>query len=415
LPEYRNVMFTIAGSDEHMGNQITAEKVVTIYLSLGLNVLGNEFYPEAFDIIKSAENQTIPFEVRLPYLYAYNGTLCIQEPGANIDKIIATLLEVLPLELAEYGSKIPQSIQMNAEDEKNDNEEHEYAANNNEANDNIENDNSSESDHSSSSKEDLLLDRYYIPFTEQQTIETLANKKFKPLFLEPLDSELTQKSPFIEPLNPNNSMVYIDEFDSVLENDFYTSSFSTIYKIAKKLDRDKFLPYLQKTFHFLLGFYRIDLEYGSVWFRRAKKLFLMIIPYLDNNLKLFYSMILVGTLTFRIEDYRDYKESALSRAHLIYTVTESISSIPYINFVLPLEIIDRQLQVCQIFKNAFNELSDVEHAAYNTVNVLRILVTRWPRSTYKALGRSKIENWMQFNCKICIEMVRDIYTIFQSF
>jgi hypothetical protein len=48
--------------------------------------------------------------------------LCIQEPGANIDKIIATLLEVLPLELAEYGSKIPQSIQMNAEDEKNDNE-----------------------------------------------------------------------------------------------------------------------------------------------------------------------------------------------------------------------------------------------------------------------------------------------------
>jgi hypothetical protein len=72
---------------------------------------------------------------------------------------------------------------------------------------------------------------------------------------------------------------------------------------------------------------------------------------------------------------------------------------------LPLEIIDRQLQVCQIFKNAFNELSDVEHAAaYNTVNVLRILVTRWPRSTYKALGRSKIENWMQFNCKICIEM-----------
>lgn len=220
----------------------------------------------------------------------------------------------------------------------------------------------------------------------------------------------------------------------VLENDFYTSSFSTIYKIAKKLDRDKFLPYLQKTFHFLLGFYRIDLEYGSVWFRRAKKLFLMIIPYLDNNLKLFYSMILVGTLTFRIEDYRDYKESALSRAHLIYTVihfitntrasltyccsqvTESISSIPYINFVLPLEIIDRQLQVCQIFKNAFNELSDVEHAAAcNTVNVLRILVTRWPRSTYKALGRSKIENWMQFNCEICIEMVRDIYTIFQSF
>jgi hypothetical protein len=39
LPEYRNVMFTIAGSDEHMGNQITAEKVVTIYLSLGKNTL----------------------------------------------------------------------------------------------------------------------------------------------------------------------------------------------------------------------------------------------------------------------------------------------------------------------------------------------------------------------------------------
>lgn len=39
LPEYRNVMFIIAGSDEYMGNQITAEKVVTIYLSLGKNTL----------------------------------------------------------------------------------------------------------------------------------------------------------------------------------------------------------------------------------------------------------------------------------------------------------------------------------------------------------------------------------------
>ncbi len=117
MPEYREVLFSIAKSPELRG-QIDSELILRAYIDIGtlikhvsillilysaIYILDEEFNPELFEIVKSVQDGTIGFPVRKEFFFASSGRARMLDVAANSNDLIESIFSVLPPELSLYG------------------------------------------------------------------------------------------------------------------------------------------------------------------------------------------------------------------------------------------------------------------------------------------------------------------------